>query len=81
MLILFVIVIDNSLTHSEHKEMTDEIFSSRSDDKMMVVERSLDITEHTLTEQPIYSSNIPIIPTNGNLVKICYLKLLILFYR
>ena len=72
MLILFVIVIDNSLTHSEHKEIKDEVLSSTNDDKMIVVERSLDITEHTLTELPIYSSNIHMIPTNGNLVKICY---------
>ena len=69
---LFVIVIDNSVTHSEHKEIKDEVLSSTNDDKMIVVERSLDITEHTLTELPIYSSNINIIPTNGNLVKICY---------
>ena len=69
------------MTQSDHKEITDEVASSSNDDKMIIAERSLDITEDTLTELPICSSNIQIKPTNGNLIKICYYKLLILFYR
>ena len=66
------------MTQSDHKEITDEMISLAIDDKMTAMERSLDIT---LTELPICSSNIQIKPTNGNLIKICYYKLLILFYR
>ena len=69
------------MTHSDDKEITDEVVSLTIDDKMTAVERSLDITEHTLTELLISSSNIQMKPTNGNLIKIYYLKLLILFYR
>ena len=77
----FVIVIDNSVTQFDHQEITDEVVSSTIDDKMIVVERSLDMTEHTLTKLPICSSNIQNKTTIGNLIKICYFKLLILFYR
>ena len=66
LLILFAIIIDNTLTQSDHKEITGEVVSSTHDDKMMVVERSLDINEHTLTELHICSSNIQMKPTKEN---------------